>query len=205
VLGAVDARYLFFLVPGAIVIAYAMLWRGCASVWGERRAWYVPILFAIAWFVTGLFFQPEYLHGPAEAAALITENGPARVLYAGEADGNFVFAVRTRDPNMQTTVVPAGKLPASTFSPEALERFCRHFGINWIVLEDVPEVHNWSSIAAFPAPSMRLERSLPLESNRTRWKSGRIQVYRFTAPADPGVGMLELPVRKLDRPIEIKL
>jgi hypothetical protein len=205
VLGAVDARYLFFLVPGAIVIAYAMLWRGCASVWGERRAWYVPILFAIAWFVTGLFFQPEYLHGPAEAAALITENGPARVLYAGEADGNFVFAVRTRDPNMQTTVVPAGKLPASTFSPEALERFCRHFGINWIVLEDVPEVHNWSSIAAFPAPSMRLERSLPLESNRTRWKSGRIQVYRFTAPADPGGGMLELPVRKLDRPIEIKL
>ena len=205
VLGAVDARYLFFLMPGAIVIAYAMLWRGCASVWGERRACYVPSLFAIAWFVAGLFFQPEYLRGPAEAAALITESGPARVLYAGEADGNFIFAVRTRDPNMRTTVVPAGKLPASTFGPEALERFCRHFGINWIVVEDVPEVHNWSSMAASPTPSMRLDRSLPLESNRTRWKSGRIQVYRFTAPADPGGGVLEIPVRKLDRPIELKL
>jgi hypothetical protein len=205
VLGAVDPRYRFFLIPAATVTAYAMLWRGCASLWGERRAWYVPTLFAIAWFVTGLFFEPEYLRGPADAAALVTESGPARVLYAGEADGNFVFAVRSHDPNLQTTVIPAGKLPASTFDPEALERFCRHFGINWIVLEDVPDAHKWSSMAASPAPSMRLERSIPLESSRTRWKSGRIQVYRFTAPADPGGGVLELPVRKLDRPIEIKL
>jgi Dolichyl-phosphate-mannose-protein mannosyltransferase len=205
VLGAVDVRYLFFLIPAAIVTAYAMLWRGCASLWGERRAWYVLTLFAIAWFVTGLLFKPEYLRGPGEAAALVTESGPARVLYAGEADGNFIFAVRSRNPNLQTTVVPAEKLPASTFDPEALERFCRHFGINWIVLEDVPVVHKWSSMAASPAPSMRLERSFPLESSRTRWKNGRIQVYRFTAPLDPGGGVLELPVRKLDRPIEIKL
>jgi Dolichyl-phosphate-mannose-protein mannosyltransferase len=205
VVGAVDPRYLFFLIPAAVVIGYAMLWRGCASLWGERRAWYLPTLFGIAWFLTGLFFQPEYLRGPAEAAALVTESGPARVLYAGEADGNFVFAVRSHDPNLQTTVIPAGKLPASTFGPEAMERFCRHFGINWIVLEDVPAVHDWSSMTASPAPSMRLERSFPLESSRTRWKSGRIQVYRFTAPADPGGGVLELPVHKLDRPIEIKL
>jgi hypothetical protein len=205
VLGAVDPRYRFFLIPAATVTAYAMLWRGCASLWGKRRAWYVPTLFAIAWFVTGLFFEPEYLRGPADAAALVTASGPARVLYAGEADGNFVFAVRSHDPNLQTTVIPAGKLPDYTFGPEALERFCRHFGINWIVLEDVPDAHKWSSIAASPAPSMRLERSIPLESSRTRWKSGRMQVYRFTAPADPGGGVLELPVRKLDRPIEIKL
>ncbi|HEY6340882.1 MAG TPA: glycosyltransferase family 39 protein [Bryobacteraceae bacterium] len=206
VLGAVDPRYLFFLIPAAIVTAYAMLWRGCASLWGERRAWYVPTLFGIAWFLTGLFFQPEYLRGPAEAAALVTESGTARVLYAGEADGNFIFAVRSRDPNMQTTVIPAEKLPASTFGPEALERFCRHFGINWIVLEDVPLVHEkWSSMAASPAPSMRLERSFPLESSRTRWQNGRIQIYRFAAPFDPGGGVLELPVRKLDHPIKIKL
>jgi hypothetical protein len=205
VLGAVDPRYLFFLIPAAAVIAYAMLWRGCASLWGERRAWYVPTFFCIAWLLSGLLFQPEYLRGPAEAAALVTESGPARVLYAGEADGNFVFAVRSRDPNMQTTVIPAQKLPASTFRPEALERFCRHFGINWIVLEDVPVVHKWSSMAASPAPSMRLERSLPLESSRTRWKSGKVRVYRFVGPADPGGGVLELPVSKLGRPIEIKL
>jgi hypothetical protein len=205
VLGAVDRRYLFFLMPAAIVTAYAMLWRGCVTLWGERRAWYVPTLFGIAWFLTGLFFKPEYLRGPAEAAALVTESGPARVLYAGEADGNFIFAVRSRDPNMQTTVIPAEKLPGSTFRPEPLEQFCRHFGINWIVLEDVPVDHKWSSMAASPAPSMRLERSLPLESSRTRWKSGRIRVYRFAAPADPGGGVLKLPVRKLDRPIEIKL
>jgi Dolichyl-phosphate-mannose-protein mannosyltransferase len=205
VLGAVDMRYLFFLILPAIVTAYAMLWRGSASLWGERRASYILTFFGIGWFVTGLLFEPEFLRGPAEAAALVTESGPARVLYAGEADGNFIFAVRSRDPNLQTTVVPAQKLPDSTFDPEALERFCRHFGINWIVLEDVPMVHKWSSIAASPAPSMRLERSFPLESSRSRWEKGRIQVYRFTAPADPGGGVLELPVRKLDRPIEIKL
>jgi hypothetical protein len=205
VLGAVDSRYLFFLVPAAIVAGYVMLWRGCSCLWDERRAIWGTVAFAVAWFVTGLFLQPEFLRGPSQAAAVVTQSGPTRVLYAGEADGNFIFAVRALDSKLETTVIPAEKLPPATFEPTALEKFCRQFGINWVIVEDVPIPHKWSGVVNAPAASMRLEQSFPLESSRTRWKAGRINIYRFTAPADPGGGILQIPVRKLDRPITVKL
>ncbi len=101
VLGAATGRYLFWLFPAVIGLLYAMLFRGGAYLWGERRASYLMFGFALAWFVHGLSFQPEFLHGPAEAAAVVTRSeSPSRILYAGDADGNFTFAVRTHDSKL---------------------------------------------------------------------------------------------------------
>jgi hypothetical protein len=201
VVRAVNVRYLIFLIPPAVALGYLMLFRGCACLWGVRRSWYVPTGLAVAWLVSGLFYQPEFLRGPGEAAAFVVQGTPARVLYAGEADGNFVFAVRTLDSKLQTTVIPAVKLPPKTFESAAFEQFCHDYAINWIVIEDTPQTYRWSGLKTAPAASMRLERTIPLESNRPRWR-GSLRIYRFTSPSDhPGV--LQLPVGKIGGSIEV--
>ena len=201
-----NIRYLFFLLPPVIVFGYAMLFRGCACLWGERHAWYVPAAFAVAWFVTGLMFTPEFLRGPGAAAAAVVRGVPARVVYTGEADGNFIFAVRSLDPKLETIVISGEKLKSETFEAAAFERFCLQYGIDWIVMEEGTKVHKWSALQTSAPRSMKLERTIPLESNRTRWQHGEIRIYRFIAPAGqhPG-GVVDLPVPKIHRTIGVHL
>jgi hypothetical protein len=204
VLGAVDLRYLFFLFPPAIIVGYALLFRSCSCLWDERRAWYVPAGFAVVWFAVGLLYQPRFLRGPRDAAALVAHGTPTRVLYAGDEGGNFIFAVRSLDPKLQSTVILGEKLPAESFEPIAFERFCRKYGVNWIALEEVPGILPWSGLLKTPAASMKLERSIPLESYR-RAGNGKINLYRFTAPVDSSGGVLEIPVKKMGGTIKVKL
>jgi hypothetical protein len=206
VLGASNPRYLFWLLPAAIALVYAMLFRGSSYLWGERWASCLAAGFALAWLVHGLSFQPEYLHGPAEAAALVTRDQvPSRIIYAGEADGNFIFAVRTHDPKVQTFVIPGGKFPQGLFAPDALAQFCHDFGISWIVIEDTPFAHKWSDLPKNPPASMQLAASIPMTSNRARWRTGAVRIYRFTDPSDHPRNLLPIPVRKLGRSIEVKM
>jgi hypothetical protein len=205
VLGDTNSRYLFFVIPAFVTIGYAWLFQGCFTLWGERRARLVISGFALTWFVVGLLFPHEFLRGPGEAAAFVADGSPTRVLYAGEADGNFIFAIRSLDPQLNMTVIPAGKLPPSTFEPEALESFCRRYGVDWLVFENVPGQHSWSALAAARPASLKLERSIPLASSRSRWRTGTIDVYRLTAPTNPKGGVLQLPVHKLGGTIGVKL
>ena len=200
--GAHSNRYLFFLYPALMAIGYALLQRAGKLWLGEARAWRVPAALAAAWIVAAPFFYPETLRGPAEAAAVVVNGAPERILYAGDADGNFIFAARTRDPQGRITVVPGQKLPDDVFAAPAFEDFCRRHGINWIVLEQGTEPQRWSALAGAPTPSMRLERTLPLSSSRTRWRTGKMYVYRFTAPS-MRPDAIELPVTKIQDRIEV--
>ena len=206
VLGAASPRYLFWLLPAVIGLVYAMLFRGSSYLWGERWASCLAAGFALAWLVHGLSFQPEYLHGPAEAAALVTRDQvPSRIIYAGEADGNFTFAVRTHDPKLQTAIIPGGKFPQDVFAPAALEQFCRDYGINWIVIEDTSIAHKWSDLLKNPPSTMQLVTSIPMTSSRVRWRTGAVRIFRFTAPSDHPRNLLSIPIRKLGRSIEVRM
>jgi Dolichyl-phosphate-mannose-protein mannosyltransferase len=203
VVGARSDRYFFFVFPPVLMIGYTLLFRAGALVAGEKRAWYAPAALASAWFIAGLFFHPEYLRGPAEAAAIVEQGGPGRVLYGGDADGNFIFAARVLDAKLQTTVIPAQKLPGPVFSTAAFEDFCRRYGVGWIVLEQTSVPQPWSGLIGSPAPSMKLERTLALNSSRPRWR-GKLYIYRFTsAAAHPDSG-LQLPVDKIHGAIEVQ-
>jgi hypothetical protein len=204
VLGAVEQRYFFFLFPPLVVMGYVLLFRGCSCLWGERRAWYVPAGFTAAWFAVGLLYHPRFLRGPRDAAAVVAQGVPTRVLYAGDAGGNFVFAVRSLDPKLQSTVILGMKLPDSTFEPVAFERFCRKYGVNWIALEELPGKLPWSGLLKAPVASMKMERSIPLECYSGD-QSGKIDLYRFTAPADASGGVLEIPVKKMGGTIKVEL
>jgi hypothetical protein len=132
----------------------------------------------------------------------VARSSSARVLYGGDADGNFIFALRSANAGPGATVIPAQKLPAAVFPPAAFEEFCRRHGIGWIVLEDTGSPQPWSNLLAAPAPSMQLERVLPLESSRARWR-GHIRIYRFvSSSAHPTIG-LELPVSAIQGAISV--
>ena len=204
VVGAHSTRYLFFVCPPVLVAAYAFVLRGSETLLGPARAWRVPAALAAAWFISGWWFHPEFLRGPAEAASVVVQSAPERVLYGGDADGSFIFAVRTLDPQFRTTVIPAEKLPEEVFPAAAFEDFCRRYAINWVVLEDTGTPQKWSELMSGPAPSMRLERILALDSSRSRWRRGHIRIYRFTsAAARPETG-LALPVNKIQDAIEVQ-
>jgi len=202
-----DDRYFFILFPGLITIGFVLMFRAGALVFGERRAWMTPVAFASAWLIAGLFFQPEYLRGPAEAAAIVVRADPARVLYAGDADGNFIAAVRMLEPRLETSVIPGEKLPPDTFHAAAFESFCHRYGVGWIVLEkssgqEVGAAENeWAGLLASPTPSMKLERSIPLASSRPRWR-GTVEVYRFVSAAAKPEGGLELHSNEIGGQVE---
>jgi hypothetical protein len=195
-------RYLFFFFPPAVVAAYAVVLRGSELLAGPARAWRIPVAMAAAWFIAGCWFHPEFLRGPAEAASVVVRPAPQRVLYGGDADGNFIFAVRALDARLQTTVIPAQKLAPEVFPAAAFEDFCRRYAINWVVLEDTGNPQKWSELMAGPTPSMRLERVLALNSSRPRWR-GHLRIYRFTsAAARPEPGLV-LPIEKIQSSIEV--
>jgi len=197
-------RYLFFLYPAAIVVLFAMLFRGCAFFWGQRRAWYLPAALTAVWLIAGLRLPPEYLRGPSQAAAAVVERGtPTRILYAGEADGNFIFSIRSLEPKLEIRVIPGEKVAGENFSPAAFEQFCRQYAVKWVVVEDGPIRRRWSPLVDAPTRSMKLERTVALESNRTRWHTGRILIYRFENSTDRQGGVLTLPVPKIGRNIDV--
>jgi 4-amino-4-deoxy-L-arabinose transferase-like glycosyltransferase len=205
ILRVASPRYLFFIFPAAITIGYILLIRAFSSLWEERRAAFAVAGFAFVWFVAGFFVPVEFLRGPAASAAVVVQGSPTRVVYAGDADGNFTFAVRSLDSQLQTTVIPGEKLPPTTFEPKALEAFCHQFGIDWVILENGAYPHAWSNLRNAMPASLQLERSIPLESSRLRWTTGTIDIYRFTgSKGEPG-GVLNLPVRKLGGTIGLKL
>ncbi|HEY1753824.1 MAG TPA: glycosyltransferase family 39 protein [Bryobacteraceae bacterium] len=200
-----NSRYLFFVFPAAITVGYTWLIRGCSSLWGEQRAAFVAGGFAVAWFVVGFFVPVEFLRGVGASAKVVAQGAPVRVVYAGEADGNFIFAVRSLDSKLEVTVVPAAKLPPDTFEPKTLDAFCRQFGIDWVILENGNKSFPWSSLRNARPDSLKLERSIPLESNRSRWANGTIDVYRFSGPPGHPGGVLDLPVGKIGGSIGLKL
>jgi hypothetical protein len=204
-LGAANGRYLFWLLPGAVGLTYELLFQGSSYLWGQRLACCVAGVFALIWFAIGFGFQPDFLRGPAEAARLIVHPGsPSRIVYAGEGDGNFIFAARSIDPTLQTTVIPGEKLPRDSFAPAAFNQFCREYGVNWVVVEDVPALHKWAGLTNTGLSTLQLVNSFPLQSNRTRWQSGRMLIYRFTEPSSQPKNVLTIPIHKLWHSIEVK-
>ena len=199
--GSYNERYLFFALPALLVIGYVAMFQGAAAIFGEQRAGLLPLAFTALWLIAGLFFHPQFLHGPGEAAAVVMRK-PGRVVYCGDADGNFVFAVRALDPNLKMTVVSGEKLPDSAFTADTFETFCRRHGIEWVVLENTPNRAKWDVLRGHPAPSMKLQDTIPLDSSRSRWH-GNVQVYRFTAGSQSDSG-LDIEIPKIGGKVEVK-
>jgi hypothetical protein len=204
-LGPVTPRYLFYLFPAAVAIGYGWLYNGVRRIAGEAWAAIALAVFGLAWLLNGFLAPNDFLRGPGAAAKWVANGKPTRVLYAGEADGNFIFAVRSLDPMFNVTVIPTGKLAAGLYSPDEIQTLCRKYSLEWVVLESGPMVHSWSTLRETLPQFAKLEQSIPLESSRSRWKSGTIDVYHVPLETKPTQEELQLQVPKLGGSLRVKL
>jgi 4-amino-4-deoxy-L-arabinose transferase-like glycosyltransferase len=204
-LGHVAKRYLFLIMPAAAVIEYSWLFYGCRRLWGERRATLVTAIFALAFFAMGFAIPFDFLRGPGAAAHVVVKGTPTRVLYAGDGEGNFIFEARVLDPKLQVTVIPAIKLPRQLFESTSVAEICKRYGIEWVVLENIPQPRPWSIFKSQLPAMAQLERSIPLQSSRQRWSQGSVDVYHFEGALQHPDSVLELPVPKIHENIPAKL
>jgi 4-amino-4-deoxy-L-arabinose transferase-like glycosyltransferase len=193
-LGPIAPRYLFFVMPATMAMAFAWLFHGCRRLWGKRVAGVVSAVFAAGFVWAGLGIPFDFLRGPAAAARVVVEGKPTRVLYAGEADANFIFAIRELDPGRQIIVIPAVKLPPGVLKSADMTHVTNWYGVEWVVIENTPGPHPWSEFQNTVPPVSTLQRSIPLESSRMRWRTGSIDVYHVNAHAqNPGAVQFSVP------------
>jgi len=204
-LGAYDIRYLMFVLPPLVVMAYAALAR-LARMVSLRWAWVAPAAVAAAFAARDVTMPTPFLRGPAESAAAVLQHSPKRVLYCGMADGNFIFSVRSLDRSRSTAVLSGDRLPPSVFEVEAFEKFAHRYGVEYVLIEypakdDVP----YFGLAETPTRSMVLEREITMDSYPPRWRGRVLRMYRFTNPSPHPEDMLLLNVNKLAPSMEFRL
>jgi len=204
-IGPYSGRYLFFVVPPLVVIAIDALLRFSRKLLPGRLSWAIPAFAVAAFIVLHLRVPVTFMSGPYEAAraTLTGASRPLRILYCGQTDGSFIFAVRSLDPGNRTVVLRGDKLPRSAYSPEAFEQFAHRYGIDYVVIEQTAAPRRWSTLAQAPSPSMALQRIIPLACSQPRW-NGELRVYRFTNPSPNPENTLSLPIPMIGSSLEAK-
>jgi 4-amino-4-deoxy-L-arabinose transferase-like glycosyltransferase len=196
-LGLYDVRYTFYVYPPLLAMAYATVKRASAKILTKQTAW-VPVgLFMGASAVAGLQVPAPRLTGISEAASAIVTERPQRILYCGSADGNFVFAVRSLQPSLDTVIFSGEKLlEPSSFSVDALDTLVRDRKIEYVVVEHTPRPQMCNALNAGKLGSLQLEKKIPMTSSLRRFDGGTISIYRFAgtfAPSDTPPLNMEVP------------
>jgi hypothetical protein len=198
ILGPYDLRYLFFVYPAVLVIAFATLERASERLLPERAAW-VPIAAVIGWVVVaGLQVPASFLTGPDQVASIIVHGKPERVLYCGNTDGHFIFAVRTRDSQANTVVLSGEKLLAeSAFSANRLEQLAKEYGIDDVVVEHTARMQPCNDLDLSQLPTMEMKQQVTMTSSLSRFDGGTLTVFHFTGPREEDGAPLRMKVPKL--------
>jgi hypothetical protein len=200
-----DPRYLFFVYPPLIVLAFLFLERCCRKLLPERWVWSVPA--AVSGFcLAAIPGQPStsYTRGPAEAADYIVDGQPHRILYCGNlGTGNFILSVRTLDSNLQNTVIRASSLGNHLTSAE-IESLAHKYAIDRIVVPEPGTPQICDTLRSDRPASMVLTKEIVLDSSDTML-DGKLKIYRFTNPAANPDPRLKIRIRKLQKYVDIQL
>ncbi len=196
-----DLRYLIFVCPALVVVGYAVLIRLSNLAFSSRFAQYLTLGVAALSLALSLNTPVSFLRGPSEAAKHVKSAAPQRVLYCGRTNGSFIFAIRSLESQLATTVIRCEQLPEGTFSPAEFESFAHKYGINYIVMEHTPITPrgwhtDWYQLRDAPTASMVLERQIPLSSSQND-VNGDLRVYRFTNPSTNPEKILKRFIEKL--------
>jgi hypothetical protein len=177
-----DSRYLFFMQPALIILAYAALCRLSELVLRPSRAWLIPSAVVVAMVVLNVARVPVFLQGPSTAASLAVGDGDNRILYFGRTNGPFIFALRTLDPKLESVVIRGDKLPSELLQADRFETFAYDYGVNFVILEQTNRTVVWDELLASPTRSMHWQADIPLRCTFPD-RSGTLHIYRFTNPS----------------------
>jgi hypothetical protein len=130
-------------------------------------------------------------------------NGYRRLLYCGDSDGAFIFALRSNDPSLSSTVIRGGQLPDDIYLPEQLNAFISQYGIEAVVLEHTTPGEPWDDLSPELLPFLSLQRVVPM-TDSTNERSGSLSLYRVLKQSKVSHGSLKVPIPMLARDVELK-
>jgi 4-amino-4-deoxy-L-arabinose transferase-like glycosyltransferase len=203
-IGPYDVRYLFFVLPPMILLAYQLLGRVAGLVLRDNRRWLAPAGVAAYTVAIGLAVPQHFLRGPAQAADLLVTGKPRRILYCGSTDGNFIFAVRTRDPRLETIVLSGDKLPAQLFTPAEFDKFAHRFGVEYVVLEQPSPSRAYASLGSLGPDTLIWQQDIPMASSWPRWQNSKLSIYKFTNPSPQPEQALGIMVDKIGAEVQVR-
>mgnify|MGYP001806746928 CR=1 FL=1 len=223
-----EARHAIYWVPALSLFAVqGALLLACGSVRLKALS-LIVILGWVAWEGVGPVrstgWTGQYVCGTDETAERVLGRASWErpVLYDGQLNGAFIYAVRRRDPDRRMTVLRADKLLYSVYSdPKGGYReyaqtdaeviaLLHRFDPEYLVVEE-PQVFIQTPagdrlrrvLREYPA-EFALEDAVPLRTNYENFASTRLLVYRKLR-ANPGrTPVTELPVLAIGGAVGVK-
>ena len=185
-----STRYLFFAGPPLVALGVIAAHRSLARLAPARWADAAIVVTASAIALAGISRAPLVLPGPAAAAQLVAADHPTRVLYAGESDGQFAFALRSATADTNAIVIRGERLPDAVYEADIFEDFATRYGVSHVVLEQTRRTASmpWTRLLEDPAPSLAPLTQVPVSGYRV----GALHVFRFTAPSSTPANTLRL-------------
>jgi 4-amino-4-deoxy-L-arabinose transferase-like glycosyltransferase len=200
---AYSPRYMFFAIPAFMLLFYHGLARLGRSLLPNCR-WLIPVAVCLVSVAYGLTTsRVPYLVGPSEAALFLHNNGYRRILFCGVNHSAFIFALRSDDPSLSSTVIRGDKLPDDTYLPEQLNAFISRYGIDAVVLDRTKFGQPWDDLSPELLPFLSLQRVVPM-TDSTNETSGSLSLYRVLKPSKVPPESLTVPSTVLGRDLELR-
>jgi hypothetical protein len=187
-------RYLFIVLPAIVVPGCAMLLRSLEAVIDRRVGLWVLLAVAGIYAAGHLRTASQSLPGPVESAQVVIAQGATRVLYCGETDGQFIFALRSIGGLSSPIVIRGQKLSPDVFTAAGLERFAHDYGISHVVLERTDVRQIWDDLDVAQVRWLTRDRDIRLGGPT----GDTLRVYRFSDPSPTPLKTLIVPTSKLE-------
>jgi Dolichyl-phosphate-mannose-protein mannosyltransferase len=195
-LGAVEPRYMIYWLPPFIYFAAAPLTAMLSRKWvGLPGAAAALVLFGI-YFRSSWNYERPYISGYAAVASRLTHNNDSGfILFDGELPGNFIFFMRSLDPERRFFVLrkalylPSGTQPGAGLvqSSAQLKKFIDSYGIKHIVVSKnaptLPAVQTMQDDILrelLQTPQFKLAGEFPVETNIAALQGDSLLLYENT-------------------------
>lgn len=221
-----EARHAIYWVPALSVMAV----RGVLAMAGCAPHLKVPacvvLIGAVGWASIGPLgktgWTGQFILGTGEAADQVVAkaSGGRPVLYDGQLNGAFIYAIRRRDPERRMTVLRADKLLYSVFSDprggyeeyaktdeQVVEVLHRH-DPEFIVVEEpqvfirTPAGDRLRRVLREHPADYSLDVAVPLRTNYENFAATRLLIYRKLRPNPARVPVSALPVMAIGQALE---
>ena len=223
-----DPRHAIYWVPALSLLAA----RGALVPLGRhahpKALACVLLLGCLAWECIGplrsIGWRAQYLCGTDEAAGRVLERGSGErpVMYDGQLNGAFIYAVRRRDPDRRTTVLRADKILYSFYcdprggyeeyaeTDEQAVGLIHRYDPEFILVED-PEVFirtpggdRLRRVLREHPTEYSLEEAIPFRTNNDSFAASRLLMYRKLRTNANRVPVSAIPVMAIGDTLKAK-
>jgi hypothetical protein len=223
-----EARHAIYFVPALALLVV----RGAMAVAGRRpRIQTLACIVLVAGVAaeslgslrsTG--WKTHYVYGTGEAAGriLAKSDGDRPVMYDGQMNGAFIYAVRRGDPGRRIPVIRADKLLYSVFSDpkggyeeytktdQQVIELVHRYDPGFIVVEEpqifieTPVGHMLRRVLRDNPGEYSLEETIPFRTNHKVFATSRLLVYRKLKANPDRIPVTKIPVMALGDSVKVK-